>query len=331
MRRIFQKIALLLVVAVMAACGDDQRGEVISQDLSYELDKDYVFVDIPAVFDFNPANILYLKGKTVLKLSGKTDGEKTTIKEGERFEFDIKLKKALDRDMVIRLKEDHDLLDGYQGADGYMAFPEGTVSLPNVTLTKGSKDAKAVLTFQNVNLINEMPGYILPLRLELVDAVEGVVVSSVYYSVFVQMDIEFGKENIDESNDPIEGTCFNDIITFNSDKIRGLENLCDGSTSYSWYPSTTETYLTMTLPSPMKVLGIKINVKNDRYMLGEFNVYANEGKGFISYGQVKRNTKGEPIYVRFKTPVDITAVKFDGMLTINGSTQPDIYEINFIK
>lgn len=61
MRRIFQKIALLLVVAVMAACGDDQRGEVISQDLSYELDKDYVFVDIPAVFDFNPANILYLR------------------------------------------------------------------------------------------------------------------------------------------------------------------------------------------------------------------------------------------------------------------------------
>ena len=35
--------------------------------------------------------------------------------------------------------------------------------------------------------------------------------------------------------------------------------------------------------------------------------------------------------IRFKNPVDITAVKFDGMLTINSSTQPDIYEINFIK
>ena len=331
MRRIFQKIALLLVVAVMAACGDDQRGEVISQDLSYELDKDYVFVDIPAVFDFNPANILYLKGKTVLKLSGKTDGEKTTIKEGERFEFDIKLKKALDRDMVIRLKEDRDLLDGYQGADGYVAFPEGTVSLPNVTLAKGSREAKAVLTFKNLNLINEMPGYILPLRLDLVDAVEGVVVSSMYYSVFVQMDIEFGKENIEDSNDPIEGTCFNDIITFNSDKTSGLYNLNDGNLNSYWYPSNEDTYITMTLSSPMKILGLKINVTNSRYSLGEFKVYADEGKGFISYGKVKRNTKGEPIYVRFKNPVDITAIKLDGMLTVNGSTQPDIYEINFIK
>ena len=331
MKKIFQKIALLLAVVTMTACGDDQRGEVISQDLSYELDKDYVFVDIPTEFDFNPANILYLKGKTVLKLYGKYNGEETSIKEGNRFEFDIKLKKALDRDVVIRLAEDRTLLDGFEGAENFLSFPEGSVSLPDVVLAKGSKETKAVLTFQNLNLLSEMPGYILPLRLELVDAVDGVIISSVYYSVIVQLSIEFGKDNIDESNDPIEGIYFNDIITFDSNRTRYLESLYDGDLDSYWYPYDEDTYLSMTLPSPMKILGFKIDLKASFYTLGEFNVYVNESKGFISYGKVKRNTNGGPIYVRFKKPVEITSIRLDGMLTTSDRTGPELHQINFIK
>ena len=38
---------ILFAVAAFSACSDDNQGEVVSQDLSYQLDANYVFVDIP--------------------------------------------------------------------------------------------------------------------------------------------------------------------------------------------------------------------------------------------------------------------------------------------
>ncbi|MDE6986635.1 MAG: hypothetical protein K2P55_06820, partial [Bacteroides acidifaciens] len=66
------------------------------------------------------------------------------------------------------------------------------------------------------------------------------------------------------------------------------------------------------------------------YKLGSMNVYVDEGSGFISYGRFVRNNNGV-IYMKFKEPVNMHALKFDGMLTVNNGTGPDIYEITFIK
>ena len=48
MKKIIQLLYILFAVAAFSACSDDNQGEVVSQDLSYQLDANYVFVDIPA-------------------------------------------------------------------------------------------------------------------------------------------------------------------------------------------------------------------------------------------------------------------------------------------
>ena len=62
MKKIIQLLYILFAVAAFSACSDDNQGEVVSQDLSYQLDANYVFVDIPEKFLFDPSNILYLEG-----------------------------------------------------------------------------------------------------------------------------------------------------------------------------------------------------------------------------------------------------------------------------
>jgi len=109
-----------------------------------------------------------------------------------------------------------------------------------------------------------------------------------------------------------------------------LEFLYDGKNSgNTWYPNKN-TFLTMTFPELTRILGVRINFDTGYYSLGSLNVYADEGNGFISYGKLTRNANGT-IYLKFKEPADIRALKFDGMLTTSGGTGPDIYEITFIK
>ena len=57
MKKIIQLLYILFAVAAFSACSDDNQGEVVSQDLSYQLDANYVFVDIPEKFLFDPSNI----------------------------------------------------------------------------------------------------------------------------------------------------------------------------------------------------------------------------------------------------------------------------------
>lgn len=332
MKKIVRLLYIVFAIASVTACSDENRGEVVSQDLSYQLDANYVHVNIPKEFKFDKTNILYLNGKTILKLSAKNNDQGTKVNEGNEYSFTIRLKKALDKDIVVRLKEDATLLESYSDKGNLKTFPQGSYSLPEVRMEKGTKEATAKLTISNPNLLKELPGYLLPLRLEMVDATEGVSVSAEHYSVYVHINIEFSKDNIDDSNNEIAGSPFNNIIILESNKSDRLNNLKDGQTSRgSWYPDDASTYLIMKLPVAEKILGFKINVEAGRYLLGKFKVYADEGNGFICYGSVDRNTNGSPIYVRFKNPVNVKAIKIDNILTTSGGKQPDLYEINFIR
>ena len=45
MKKYIRLICVLLSVAAFTACEDEDRGLVVSQDTSYQLDPDYVFAD----------------------------------------------------------------------------------------------------------------------------------------------------------------------------------------------------------------------------------------------------------------------------------------------
>lgn len=170
MKKIIQLLYILFAVAAFSACSDDNQGEVVSQDLSYQLDANYVFVDIPEKFLFDPSNILYLEGKTVMKLNAKSDGKQTTITEGTEFTFNVKLKKALNQNVKVRLKKNLDLLEGHTLTE----FPDEAFELNDAIITAGSREGTITLNITNPDILNKLPGYVLPLRLEFVDAVSGV-------------------------------------------------------------------------------------------------------------------------------------------------------------
>lgn len=327
MKKIIQLLYLLSAVALFSACSDDNQGEVISQDLAYQLDANYVFVDIPEKFPFDPSNILYLEGRTVLKLNAKCDGSKTTITEGTEFTFNVKLKKPLDQDVKVRLKKDLDLLEGHTLAE----FPDEAFELHDAIITAGSREGAIALDITKPDVLNAMPGYVLPLRLEFVDAISGVKVSEQSYSVLIEMNLTLEKDNIDPSNDEIEGEYFNNNVIFESSRTINLACLYDGKRSgTTWYPGKKSDYLTMTFSEPTRILGVRIDVVTNSYKLGSMNVYVDEGNGFISYGRFVRDNNGV-IYMKLKEPVNMHALEFDEMLTASGGTRPDIYEITFIK
>ena len=326
MKKIIQLLYILFAVAAFSACSDDNQGEVVSQDLAYQLDANYVFVDIPEEFPFDPSNILYLEGRTVMKLNAKSDGKQTTITEGTEFSFNVKLKKALDQDVKVRLKKDLDLLEGHTLAE----FPDEAFELHDAIITAGSREKAIALDITKPEMLNTMPGYVLPLRLEFVDAISGVRISEQSYSVLIELSIKLEKDNIEPSNDVIEGEYFNDNVVFESRKTRRLECLYDGNRSGdTWYPGKND-YLTMSFPEPTRILGVRIDVVTNSYKLGSLNVYVDEGSGLISYGRFVRDNNGV-IYMKFKEPVNMHALKFDGMLTSDGSVGSYIYEITFIK
>lgn len=326
MKKIIQLLYLLLAVALFSACSDDNQGEVVSQDLAYQLDANYVFVDIPEEFPFDPSNILYLDGKTVLKLDAKNDGKQTTITEGTEFTFNVKLKKPLEQDVKVCLKKNLDLLEGYNLTE----FPDEAFELNDAIIPAGSREGTITFDITNPDILNKLPGYVLPLCLEFVDAINGVRISGQYYNVLIEMSLRLEKDNIDPSNDEIEGEYFNNNVTFESGRTTNIACLNDGNVSgTTWYPSGND-YLTMTFAEPTRILGVRIHTVTGNYKLESMDVSVDEGNGFISYGRFVRNTNGV-IYMKFKEPVDIRALRFGKMRAIGDRTGPDIYEITFIK
>ena len=329
MKRYIQIVCMLLSAVAFTACEDEDRGLVVSQDTSYQLDPDYVYVDIPKEFQFDATNILYLDGKTVFNLNAKTDGTTTNILEGTEYTFNVRIKKALSNDLTVRLVQDEELLNEYNAGSAVL-FPEETVSLPEVVIPAGQTSVPVTLTFQNLEQLTNLKGYVLPLRLVVGEATDEVKVSIQKYSVFVQMAIEFGKDNIDTSSfGEFEAEAFNNSITFDSDvRQSSLSRLKDGNTSgNSWYGNNTS-YLTMTLPEAEVIKGIRIHHerRNSNYALKKLKIEVDEGEGYISYGSISVD-EDYTTYIRFKNPVPVKSVKF----TEIEKNMADLYEIYFLR
>ena len=332
MKRYIQIACMLLSVAAFTACDDADRGLVVSQDTSYQLDPDYVYVDIPKEFQFDATNVLYLDGKTVLNLNAKTDGTTTGIKEGTEFKFNVRIKKALDKDLSVSLVQDVELLNEYNAGSAVL-FPAETVALSDVVIPAGQTSATVTLNFQNLDQLTELAGYILPLRLQVAQATDDVKVSVQRYSVFVQMALEFGKDNVDTSSfqEFAYNEAFNDIIYMSSDYAT-VSKLQDGSLSSSTYLYEDD-YIEMSLDKAEELLGFRIHIrsKGASYQLGHLAMQVDEGNGYINYGNFEFN-EDKVVYFKFKQPTMVKSIKITGCKSVgNKNNGPDLYEIYFLR
>lgn len=336
MKKIIQVIILVLCVACLHAC-QEEKGEVVSQDWAYQLDQDYIYVDIPDKFQFDPSNIIYLKESATLTLNGKNNMESTEIEEGYTVTLNVKIKKPFDKDVSVRLVEDVALLDEYAGdISEFRRFPDNTFAISEATLLAGETETDITLAWANVDELNEMPGYILPLRLELADKVEGVKISTNSYSVFVKLNLMIVKENIEPSNEPIEGEFFNDIVTFESDRTKGLESLNDRvRDKNAWWTSNEQSYLTMIFPEVITIKGIRIDTNpspTSTYSLKSLRVMVDSGDGeWLNNGVYDQGNIAGEANIKFKTPIECVRIRFEVMQSVTGKFGVDINEVTFVR
>ena len=330
MKKIFQLCSFLFAMGFFSACSDNDKGLVVSQDTSYQLDEDYVFVDIPEQFTFDDSNILYLDGKALIKLTGSASDEGTTIKGGTTFKFKVKLKRALDRTLVVNFKKDESLLDNLPDAKKLLPFPEECYQISEAVIPAGHTEVEVTLELVNVDLLVES-GYVLPIRIETAETVEGLHNSVQWYSFVVQLELEKAKNNISDNTGEVVGTRFNQYIVFESDKTDGLYKLNDGKEWGQWYPNK-DSYLLMTLPDVEVIKGITFLTQTGSWStLGQFKLYVKEESGSYYYGEVKRKQTDGYLHINFKQPVPVKSVRLEEIRDTDGGASPDIKEIWFVK
>lgn len=332
MKKIIHILPAFILMVAAASCS--KKGvEVVSQDLNYQIDPNFVHIAIPEAFQFDPTNILYLQGQTNLTLTGRNNGQQTVIDQGNTVSFRVKLRRPLTQDVTVRLVKDEALRNQYAGdITNFKDFPEGTFKISEVTLPAGKTEASIAFELDKINDLNQTPGYFVPLRLEIKNKVDGLKISEINYSVFVKLNMTVVKDNIDASNNPISGTAFNSTITFDSNKPTGLSVLKDGNTSGSvWYPSNSSTYLAINLPQEEVIKGIIVNSPQTTYHLGSFDVKAEEGGAYVVQGKFAVTSRVGTLYVKFKTPVTTKSIRLENILAIGGGQQPDIAEVRLVK
>jgi len=125
---------LIAVSSLFSACSKEQI-ELVTQDLSYQLDPDYISVNIPDTFKFDPANVIYLTGQKNITLHGTNDETTTTIIGGNEIHFTVRIKKEFDNDVTLRLVKDPALMNSYpEDISKYKEILEESFSIPETIL-----------------------------------------------------------------------------------------------------------------------------------------------------------------------------------------------------
>lgn len=328
------RISLVLVALVFALSSCENKVEIVDQDLNYQLDPDFVFVEIPEEFDFDPSNVLYVSGQTHITLNASNNGETTEILQGNSIPLNLKIKRALDYDIVINMVEDEELLISYPGnIDNFISLPQGSYSIPELVIPSGSKDVNAFFTIDNPDDLHYTPGYILPLKIEVSEMKDDIKISTNRYTLFIKIDVKFSRDNIDSSGEPFDGDFFNSSITFLSNKTSGLAALKDGNTGGSyWYPTNNTIYLEMLLPVAETITGMRFHTTSGNYQLSGFNVFVEEeGRGLVSHGTFSTSLRTTAIYVKFKEPIKTNKIRIENSRTISGGSQPDFTEVYLVR
>lgn len=337
MKNLILTLWVIAFAVVFHAC-EDERGEVVSQDWTWQIDPDYVLVEMPDEFHYDASNVVYLKGYISVNLTGIHSNGTTEIVEGsDVMKFNVYIREPLDKDIKVRLVEDQRLLEEYEGdAKGYKQVPPEVYSIPEVTLPAGEKMVEISVTLTGKDRLGELPGYLLPLRLELCNPIDGVRITEQYYRIFVKMNLIPVDENIIlECTKIVEGTGFNDIITFDSDKPEGLESLKDEIPALmgAWSPNN-DGYLSMNLPESELIKGICIYTgtgnkqfgKSEVYTIGEDGTKVLQGT-FATEATVSLFT---PLYIQFVNPVKTKTVRLEKMASTKG-TIPELYEVQLLR
>lgn len=326
------------MLASMSSCVDD-RIEIVEQDTSWEIDDKYITDDIREQLGIDPfSELVYFERASELVLDGMSDLQSTIIEQGNELKLNVRITAPFEQDLNLKIVRVDSLLKQYPGGVGeFISYPEESFSTETQILKAGMSEVEFNLTLKNLNSLKHIPGYILPLRVEIADGVENVKVAKSRGVFFVKLKMKLGRENIADSFDlEIEGTAFNskEELNFESNVISGLAALNDGVFNGTWYPRDLTSYLIIKLAKKETIKGIKCYVKTGTYNLEKVRVSANlsEADDFIQgVFTVPESINKNLYWIKFKEPIQTDQIKLDLFSGKKGVKDPDFTEIYLVK
>lgn len=157
MKKNIIKLWALATILVATSCGNDT--EVITEDPTYTLDPNEVYVDMPEKFVYNTDNILYNDEAAttfaVLLEAGVPTAETTS------FPITVRLRRALSTDLTVTFSKDDTLLEKYTGEkEGFLTFPDDAFSGLSITIPAGQTSVTSTVTLSNLTALTDTKGYL---------------------------------------------------------------------------------------------------------------------------------------------------------------------------
>ena len=121
------KVWALGSLLVATACSKSAN-EVITEDPSYKIGSNEVYVDKPAKFEYSTDNFASNVSSSTVTLHASIN-ESTATLDASEISFTVKLRRPLSKAMNLTLVQDNALLSKYTGnKTGIQDLPEGTLA-----------------------------------------------------------------------------------------------------------------------------------------------------------------------------------------------------------
>lgn len=322
----------------VTSCGDDGV-EVVSQDVSWTMDSQYIEEDVREELGINPfMDLVYFSyySTPLMSVKANYDLEHVTLVGDNDFSFNVKITKPFKEDLKLKLTT----ISNTQfpvAVEEYTKVADDNCILGTAVLKAGELETTIKFSFKDIDKLNELPGYVLALTLVIENQQEHLGVSKSRGTFFIKVDTAIQIENIEASNEPIEGELFNDIVTFESDiRPDKLSTLNDGDRKKnSWYTSNVQNYLTMKFSNSVTLKGIMVDTNpsvTSNYALKSVKVMVDKGNGqWLSNGVYEQGHVKGVAYIKFKTPIDCVGIRFEDIMSITNRFTVDVNEVTFIK
>lgn len=323
---------------LFTSCGDD-GAEVVSQDTAWTIDNQYIEEDVREELGIDPfVGLVYFSyyETPLISVKANYDLEHVTVVGGNDFSFKVKITKPFKEDVTLRLAVSPDA-QFPMNVEEYAKVAEDNCVLETSVLKAGEVETTMKFSFKDPDQLKEMPGAVLALTLKIDTQPEQLGISQSRGTFFIKVDTSIQIENIEATNEPIEGDLFNDNVTFESDiRPEKVNTLNDGDRKKnSWYTSSEYNYLTMSFSAPVTIKGIRIDTNKNNtgsYALQSVKVLVDKGNGqWLSNGIYDQGHTAGEAYIKFKVPVECVGIRLEQFISGNGKFAVDVNEVTFIR
>lgn len=315
------KVWALGSLLVATACSKSAN-EVITEDPSYKIEANEVYVDKPAKFVYSTDNFASNVSSSDVQLNVSVEESSATLDDAE-ISFTVKLRRPLAKAMNLTLVQDNALLSKYTGnKTGIQDLPEGTLagelsfSIPAGVTSHTVTLSTEKLSIKNVAQLTNAKGYIGAYRLSASEGSEAKV-SSVSSAIYVKLTLSIPQMKLLDKKDASwkELSYGKDFSFVNEANNGGFDKMADNNED-TFKEILEGEYLAIMAGSDgtqPTVLGLEIHVAKGSDLqnlsaVAYYDDYSNEEIGSITLSESK-----SVIYVKFLKPIKAYAISLYNM------------------